>query len=598
MNAFFIDPSKLPGGEKWTQACDSIPSNASSQATALLRSSLQCDASTLGGFIQVISLLLVYGVILYSASSLIADGSELLLLIKGFENVVGSVVLPILGAVPDGAIVLFSGLRENAQEEVAIGVGALAGSTILLLTLPWFAAVYSGRVNLRADGRSTYIYRPRLWPPNYSHLTRTGVEPKGMVREAGRFMLITCVSYIIIQGYALFSGNSFTSQQTSQSVQLTAQREHNPAIVVLVVCLGLFTLYIWTQFNGSPDADEYRESVVEKVTVRAIQEQSISISCAFNDLGQLVMANEHTSLVGDKRRLDNVLKVFFREFDCDKNGYIDEKELAHLMSDLGERLSIEDLRLLQNWIDADADGQISMNEFIDAMPKFIRHRTNQGVSAPPALRSMLSRMENGRSNVNSNSLITSSRVGGQAQVEDHHGDVEEVPEDLRSNDPATQRRKILVRSFSMMTIGTVLVLTFSDPCVGVMNDMASRMEISGFYIAFILAPVASNFSEVVAACSYAQKKTRRTITVSFTTLLGAAILNNTFVLAIFMILIVVKGIAWQFTAETLSILFVEIVLGIMSQKRVQTLRDGFIVLSLYPLSLLLVFALTNLVGLD
>ena len=33
-------------------------------------------------------------------------------------GVVGSVVLPILGAVPDGAIVLFSGLGDNAQEQV------------------------------------------------------------------------------------------------------------------------------------------------------------------------------------------------------------------------------------------------------------------------------------------------------------------------------------------------------------------------------------------------------------------------------------------------------------------------------------------------
>lgn len=33
----------------------------------------------------------------------------------------GSVVLPILGAVPDGCIVLFSGLGPNAAEELAVG---------------------------------------------------------------------------------------------------------------------------------------------------------------------------------------------------------------------------------------------------------------------------------------------------------------------------------------------------------------------------------------------------------------------------------------------------------------------------------------------
>ena len=37
------------------------------------------------------------------------------------NEILGSVVLPILGAVPDGCIVLFSGLGPNAAEELAVG---------------------------------------------------------------------------------------------------------------------------------------------------------------------------------------------------------------------------------------------------------------------------------------------------------------------------------------------------------------------------------------------------------------------------------------------------------------------------------------------
>lgn len=72
-----------------------------------------------------------------SASNMISDGSELLLLVPAVAGLVGSVVLPVLGAVPDGAIVLFSGLGDDAQEQLSVGVGALAGSTIMLLTIPW-----------------------------------------------------------------------------------------------------------------------------------------------------------------------------------------------------------------------------------------------------------------------------------------------------------------------------------------------------------------------------------------------------------------------------------------------------------------------------
>lgn len=73
----------------------------------------------------------------FSASNMISDGSELLLLVPSLAGVVGSVVLPVLGAVPDGAIVLFSGMGDDAQAQLSVGVGALAGSTIMLLTIPW-----------------------------------------------------------------------------------------------------------------------------------------------------------------------------------------------------------------------------------------------------------------------------------------------------------------------------------------------------------------------------------------------------------------------------------------------------------------------------
>lgn len=72
-----------------------------------------------------------------SASNMISDGSELLLLVPAVAGLVGSVVLPVLGAVPDGAIVLFSGMGDDAQSQLSVGVGALAGSTIMLLTIPW-----------------------------------------------------------------------------------------------------------------------------------------------------------------------------------------------------------------------------------------------------------------------------------------------------------------------------------------------------------------------------------------------------------------------------------------------------------------------------
>lgn len=98
---------------------------------------LFADPTTLhggAGMVQIILLMLAYGFVLGKASEMISDGSELLLLVPRYAGIVGSVVLPVLGAVPDGAIILFSGLGPDAQAKLNVGVGALAGSTIMLLS--------------------------------------------------------------------------------------------------------------------------------------------------------------------------------------------------------------------------------------------------------------------------------------------------------------------------------------------------------------------------------------------------------------------------------------------------------------------------------
>ncbi len=57
------------------------------------------------GMMQLLFLMFVYGYVLLTASKLIADGSEMLMLILN-PGVIGGLVLPVMGAVPDGAMVL------------------------------------------------------------------------------------------------------------------------------------------------------------------------------------------------------------------------------------------------------------------------------------------------------------------------------------------------------------------------------------------------------------------------------------------------------------------------------------------------------------
>jgi hypothetical protein len=88
---------------------------------------------------------------------------------------------------------------------------------------------------------------------------------------------------------------------------------------------------------------------------------------------------------------------------------------------------------------------------------------------------------------------------------------------------------------------------------------------------------------------------------TYSQLLGAATMNNTFCLSIFLIIVYVKGLAWQFSAEVMTILAVEaavVVLTLTSNKDVLPLWKAAIALSLYPLSLVLVYVLENVAGWD
>lgn len=89
------------------------------------------------GLIQLCFLAFVYGYMLMYGSNMISDGSELLLLVPAWAGLVGSVVLPVLGAVPDGCMVLFSGLGPNAQGKRLL----LAQSLKLRLTRNIFRAI-------------------------------------------------------------------------------------------------------------------------------------------------------------------------------------------------------------------------------------------------------------------------------------------------------------------------------------------------------------------------------------------------------------------------------------------------------------------------
>ena len=81
---------------------------------------------------------------------------------------------------------------------------------------------------------------------------------------------------------------------------------------------------------------------------------------------------------------------------------------------------------------------------------------------------------------------------------------------------------------------------FCNPIVDCLTVIGDRIGVPPFYIAFVLAPLASNASEIVASYKYATKKTR-------------SIMNNTLVFGV-MIVIFLQNLYYTYFAETAAIL--------------------------------------------
>merc|ERR1712137_1523218 len=238
---------------------------------------------------QVIVLMGVYGYVLFVASNLISDGSELCLLVPAYAPLVGSVVLPILGAVPDGIMVMFSGLgpKSAVQDEIAVGVGALAGSTVMLLTLPWTIGVVAGRVDY--DGKRFNYKRPddapedweKLTPGNWS-LGGCGVTFHGSIKENAKMMLITLIPFAIIMiptymyDHPLkFDENGRKIKKTSAEVDDEAKKEHIYALLALVTCILLFCYYLYNEWKKSQEDEGDIGDRIAEVNIQAMKDGTV-----------------------------------------------------------------------------------------------------------------------------------------------------------------------------------------------------------------------------------------------------------------------------------------------------------------------------------
>jgi Ca2+/Na+ antiporter len=386
------------------------------------------------------------------------------------------------------------------------------------------------------------------------------------LQKTAKIMIATTLLFLVIQIPATMDEDDTAKLDAATATKDQARAERQWALIGMIAACVAFAAYLIYCFR---DANE--DKVLERV-IEGIQKKEISIGAALKFAKETTHPEEEGTLPkADQTRFRKIVRPFFAIYDANGNGILEPSEFKNLLIVLGERYTPKADQMIE---DASGSSQLSFDRVVAFLGDYLREENLNKVQ----------------------DMAYNPRY--MPRYEDDEEE-EEMPEDLLHLTRGQQLLRVGLRATWMMGLGTLMVLIFSDPMVDVLSDWGRRLDVSPFYIAFILAPMASNASELVSAYTYAQKKSQKSMTTALSTLVGAACMNNTFCFAIFLALVYWKKLAWQFSAETLSMVVIQWIIGFITiKKTTHTVPLAFLILVCYPGCLFIVWFFENIVGWD
>ncbi|MFS7980386.1 putative EF-hand domain, sodium/calcium exchanger membrane region, EF-hand domain pair [Helianthus anomalus] len=505
---------------------------------------LPCNTTVLGNLFLV----LVYGYLMFLAATFLSSGSELMLEILG-PGIVGGLFLPILGALPDAMLILVSGLSgspETAQDQVSVGMGLLAGSTVMLLTVIWGACIIIGKCDIQdsiaIDNQDTKGF----------NLAGSGVSTDIWTSYSAMIMAVSVLPFIVVQFPQIFHSTS---------------GRHLAVLIGLIVSVSLLIAYCVYQVY-QPNIQKRRIAFAKHKHVRS-------------GILRYLKTNSVGRLTNDQNQLDqDVLYKLFNSVDLNKDGHLSLVELRALV--VGMQLNAINLNeddaidKVMKEFDTSGDEEVDFQEFVTGIANWLEEARRTKIRSPNA---------------------------GPDYIHDYHeetkrqhyllGDEGSDDEDNGVHDA----RRTTAKAVLLLLLGTLVAAVFADPLVDAVDGFSTATSIPSFFISFIALPLATNSSESVSAIIFASRKKRRSASLTFSELYGAATMNNILCLSVFLALVYVRGLTWDFSSEVLVIVIVCVVMGIFGSLRTTfPLWTSIVAFVLYPFSLVLVYVLDYVFG--
>ncbi|KAL1299589.1 hypothetical protein AAHE18_18G121500 [Arachis hypogaea] len=621
-------------------------------------------------------LILVYEYLLFHGESYLAAGGEQIFKILG-PGVFGASAFDILGALPESLILVVTGLssdKESAQEYASTGVGLLAGSSILLLTVVWGTCVIIGKQKLKLDSDSDAT--------NSScggikeSLTCYGITMDVDTRKMARNMVFSVTPLIIMQITNLFPNSStlrnvtlmiafivaliflisyFIYQVFKPQIEKTRLEyiKHDDLILRILQRVEKQTLQKILAEDGTPNvnaisglyqeisqhegkdlsASEVKELLLKnKLSDTNIKEEQIADMLKIFDKNgdQIITKEEFVSGLTEyinqtkhaldrqylpKESLNKVYQTFIKPWiehvrkERELKGHLVSQVLKHVQSeDVVGRLLNDDgtadkaaIRRLFEEVDVNGDNHVSRSE-LERIVKDIHF--SKAVDAEEALSKLVQDLDVNRDNeisekefvdgftkwINSNSSQAANSKSSSHGTHQTWEDVEKVMEQNQSKGASAW-----LEAIGYVVLGITMLSLLAEPLIASVQNFSEEAGLSSFSISFILVPLATNFREATAAIKEASHKKSSNTSQTIYEIYGAVFMNNILGFVVISILIYVRDITWEFSADVLVVAIVCAVMGIAASFRTTfPLWTSIPAYLLYLISLLFVFVLKDI----
>ncbi|KAJ9690607.1 hypothetical protein PVL29_012986 [Vitis rotundifolia] len=419
-----------------------------------------------------------------------------------------------------------------------MSMAMLAGSAVMQLTVIWGSCVFFGNYDISDSSTSSALENNK----KPFSLTGYGVRTDDATSYTARIMILSMIPFLILQLAKLINSSS--------GIRVVI-------LISLLVTLVFLFLYCFYQVF-QPWIQERR---LAYVTRKFVKNNLVASLCT--------AAGEP-----DESRIREV----FHEIDQNKDASISDSELRALL--LGIKLEEAGLRnedfveKVMEDFDTSGNAQIDETEFHRGISKWLceaNHPDNNQYDERPKLFSRTAQSEEQQS-------LLAKKAKQQSQT-------------------AQNSWFNYFKAAFLLIIGTAVLALLAQPVIQTISEFSSAVNIPSFIISYVIIPVAMSYRETLGAIKSARLKTKQAISLTFSEIYNAVFMNNMMGLAMFLLLVYIRDLSWDVSAEVLVVLIICTLMGLLTSCSTKfPIWTAIIAYLMYPISLGLLYVLTEVLG--